>query len=119
MAAGRNFDTVISVCTTVHPMIDLQRHDAGTSLVFVRGEELYVHHEAGHFYQEGVSGLWSVTRGFHTERLAAAKHRQVCHYWRFGQPSETEEQFATRLADELGQMFLAERRKRPPSLPSW
>jgi adenosylmethionine-8-amino-7-oxononanoate aminotransferase len=70
-------------------MADLQRHDAETPLVVTRGEELYVHHDDGYRYPEGVSGLWSVTLGFHNEFLAAVAYRQMCHYWRFGRSSET------------------------------
>ena len=36
-------------------MIDLQRRDAKAPLVVMPGAELYVHHDAGHRYPEGVS----------------------------------------------------------------
>jgi len=35
-------------------------------------------------------------------------HTSLPHYWREGRPGESEEQFATRLADELEQLILAE-----------
>lgn len=40
--------------------------------------------------------------------LANIKHVSAPHHWREGLPGETEEQFSTRLADELEQTILAE-----------
>ena len=72
----------------LHPMTDLRRHAAEGPLVITRGEELYVHDDTGRRYLEGVSGLWSVTLGFHNKRLADAAYRQMLelpsyHMFRF------------------------------------
>ena len=40
--------------------------------------------------------------------IANVLHTSSPHYWRDAQPGESEEQFSTRLADELEQMILAE-----------
>lgn len=40
--------------------------------------------------------------------IANVLHASSPHYWRDAQPGESEEQFSTRLADELEQMILAE-----------
>jgi 4-aminobutyrate---pyruvate transaminase len=40
--------------------------------------------------------------------IARVLHTSSPHYWRFGRPGESEEQFATRCADELEQLILAE-----------
>jgi 4-aminobutyrate--pyruvate transaminase len=72
----------------LHPMTNLQLHDAEGPLVIARGDGVYVEDDAGNRYLEGVSGLWSVTLGFHNERLAQAAYRQMMqlpsyHMFRF------------------------------------
>jgi 4-aminobutyrate---pyruvate transaminase len=40
--------------------------------------------------------------------IARVLHTDCPHYWRYGQPGETEEQFATRCAESLERLILAE-----------
>jgi 4-aminobutyrate---pyruvate transaminase len=72
----------------LHPMTHLGLHAAEGPLVIARGDGVRVIDDAGNSYIEGVSGLWSVTLGFHNERLAAAAHKQMLllpsyHMFRF------------------------------------
>ena len=61
----------------IHPMTDLQRHDREGPLVVTRGEGVRIEDEEGKTYIEGVSGLWSVSLGFHQPRLAEAAYKQM------------------------------------------
>ncbi len=72
----------------LHPMTDLVRHQQEGALVVAKGDGAYVIDETGRRFIEGVSGLWSVTLGFHNERLALAAYRQMMelpsyHMFRF------------------------------------
>jgi 4-aminobutyrate--pyruvate transaminase len=72
----------------LHPMTDLVRHQQEGPLVLAKGDGVHVLDEAGRRFIEGVSGLWSVTLGFHNERLARAAYRQMLelpsyHMFRF------------------------------------
>src|SRR5262249_7118736 len=72
----------------LHPMTNLVQHAAEGPLVVSRGEGIYIVDDQGRHYVEGVSGLWSVTLGFHNERLAQAAYRQLLelpsyHMFRF------------------------------------
>ena len=72
----------------LHPMTDLARHQQEGALVVAKGDGAYVIDETGRQFIEGVSGLWSVTLGFHNERLARAAYRQMMelpsyHMFRF------------------------------------
>lgn len=74
--------------SVLHPMTNLQLHEAEGPLVISRGDGVYVEDDAGTRYIEGVSGLWSVTLGFHNERLARAAYDQMMqlpsyHMFRF------------------------------------
>jgi 4-aminobutyrate--pyruvate transaminase len=58
-----------------------------------------------------VSGSLTGLPNFHREfdlPLPFVRHVSCPNFWRFGQPGETEEAFATRLAEELEAMILAE-----------
>ena len=61
----------------IHPMTDLQRHEAEGPLVITGGDGVRVRDEDGRSYIEGVSGLWSVSLGFAQPRLAEAAYRQM------------------------------------------
>ncbi|MFO1149456.1 MAG: aminotransferase [Alsobacter sp.] len=61
----------------IHPMTDLQRHDREGPLVVTRGDGVHIEDDEGKTYLEGVSGLWSVSLGFHQPRLADAAYRQM------------------------------------------
>src|SRR5262249_62065984 len=57
-------------------------------LILSRGDGIYVIDDQGRRFIEGVSGLWSVTLGFHNERLAKAAYQQMLelpsyHMFRF------------------------------------
>jgi 4-aminobutyrate--pyruvate transaminase len=72
----------------LHPMTDLGRHQQEGPLVIEKGDGVYVVDDSGRRFIEGVSGLWSVTLGFHNERLARAAYRQMMelpsyHMFRF------------------------------------
>jgi 4-aminobutyrate---pyruvate transaminase len=72
----------------LHPMTDLVRHQQEGPLVLAKGDGVHVLDETGRRFIEGVSGLWSVTLGFHNERLARAAYRQMLelpsyHMFRF------------------------------------
>ena len=72
----------------LHPMTNLVQHAAEGPLIVTRGEGIHIVDEQGRRYIEGVSGLWSVTLGFHNERLAQAAYRQMLelpsyHMFRF------------------------------------
>jgi len=72
----------------LHPMTDLGRHQQEGPLVVAKGDGVYVVDDTGRRFIEGVSGLWSVTLGFHNERLAQAAYRQMMelpsyHMFRF------------------------------------
>ena len=72
----------------LHPMTNLVQHAAEGPLVITRGEGVHIVDEQGRRFIEGVSGLWSVTLGFHNERLAQAAYRQMLqlpsyHMFRF------------------------------------
>ena len=74
--------------SVLHPMTNLLLHEAEGPLVISRGDGVYVEDDAGNRYLEGVSGLWSVTLGFHNERLARAAYSQMMqlpsyHMFRF------------------------------------
>jgi 4-aminobutyrate---pyruvate transaminase len=58
-----------------------------------------------------VSGSLTGLPNFHRDfdlPLPFVRHVSCPNLWRFGQPGETEEQFATRLADELDALIVAE-----------
>jgi|SRR5271157_4772894 len=61
----------------IHPMTDLQRHEAEGPLAIMRGDGVRVYDEDGNAYIEGVSGLWSISLGFAQKRLADAAYRQL------------------------------------------
>jgi 4-aminobutyrate--pyruvate transaminase len=61
----------------IHPMTDLQRHEADGPVVITRGDGVRVWDEDGRAYIEGVSGLWSISLGFAQPRLAEAAYRQM------------------------------------------
>lgn len=63
--------------TLIHPMTDLQRHEAEGPLLIVKGDGAGVIDEDGRRYIEGVSGLWSVSLGFGQKRLADAAYAQM------------------------------------------
>jgi 4-aminobutyrate---pyruvate transaminase len=72
----------------LHPMTNLVQHAAEGPLIVSRGDGIYIVDDQGRRYIEGVSGLWSVTLGFHNERLAQAAYRQMLqlpsyHMFRF------------------------------------
>jgi len=72
----------------LHPMTNLVQHAAEGPLIITRGEGVYIVDDQGRRFIEGVSGLWSVTLGFHNERLAQAAYRQMLqlpsyHMFRF------------------------------------
>src|SRR5258708_22653332 len=72
----------------LHPMTNLVVHEAEGPLVVAKGDGVYVIDDQGKRFIEGVSGLWSVTLGFHNERLAQAAYRQMMelpsyHMFRF------------------------------------
>ncbi len=72
----------------LHPMTNLVQHAAEGPLIVTRGDGVYIVDEQGRRFIEGVSGLWSVTLGFHNERLAQAAYRQMLqlpsyHMFRF------------------------------------
>jgi 4-aminobutyrate--pyruvate transaminase len=72
----------------LHPMTHLGIHAAEGPLVIARGDGIYVTDDQGNRFIEGVSGLWSVTLGFHNERLAQAAYKQMIelpsyHMFRF------------------------------------
>ena len=74
--------------SVLHPMTQLGLHAAEGPLVIASGDGVRVTDDAGNQYIEGVSGLWSVTLGFHNERLANAAYRQMMtlpsyHMFRF------------------------------------
>ena len=54
-----------------------------------------------------LTGLPAVHKDFDLP-MAGVLHTDCPHYYRFGQPGETEEQFATRCADNLEKLILAE-----------
>jgi 4-aminobutyrate--pyruvate transaminase len=54
-----------------------------------------------------LTGLPNFHRDFDLP-LPMVKHASCPNFWRFGQPGETEETFATRMADELEALILAE-----------
>ena len=58
-----------------------------------------------------VSGSLTGLPNFHRDfdlPLPFVRHVSCPNFWRFGKPGETEEQFATRLADELDALIVAE-----------
>ena len=64
------------------------RHQKEGPLVLTRGELTRVVDDGGNSFIEGVSGLWSVSLGFHNERLARAAYGQMLklpsyHMFRF------------------------------------
>jgi 4-aminobutyrate---pyruvate transaminase len=72
----------------LHPMTNLMQHAAEGPLIVTRGDGVHIVDEQGRRFIEGVSGLWSVTLGFHNERLAQAAYRQMLqlpsyHMFRF------------------------------------
>ncbi len=72
----------------LHPMTHLGLHQQDGPLVIARGDGVHVIDEDGRRFIEGVSGLWSVTLGFHNERLARAAYKQMMelpsyHMFRF------------------------------------
>ena len=72
----------------LHPMTNLVQHAAEGPLIIARGDGIYIVDDQGRRFIEGVSGLWSVTLGFHNERLAEAAYRQMLelpsyHMFRF------------------------------------
>ena len=72
----------------LHPMTNLVQHAAEGPLIVTRGDGVHIVDEQGRRFIEGVSGLWSVTLGFHNERLAQAAYRQMLqlpsyHMFRF------------------------------------
>jgi len=72
----------------LHPMTNLVQHAAEGPLIVTRGEGVHIVDDQGRRFIEGVSGLWSVTLGFHNERLAQAAYRQMLqlpsyHMFRF------------------------------------
>lgn len=72
----------------LHPMTHLGLHQAEGPLVVARGDGVYVIDDEGNRYIEGVSGLWSVSLGFHNQRLAEAAYQQMMtlptyHMFRF------------------------------------
>ena len=54
-----------------------------------------------------LTGLPAIHKDFDLP-IAGILHTDCPHYYRFGQPGETEEQFATRCAESLEKMILAE-----------
>ena len=75
--AGPNSISARDRAALIHPMTDLQRHQAEGPVVITRGDGVRVFDESGAAYIEGVSGLWSISLGFSQPRLAAAAHRQM------------------------------------------
>jgi 4-aminobutyrate--pyruvate transaminase len=72
----------------LHPMTNLVQHAAEGPLIVTRGDGVHIVDDQGRRFIEGVSGLWSVTLGFHNERLAQAAYRQMLqlpsyHMFRF------------------------------------
>jgi 4-aminobutyrate---pyruvate transaminase len=72
----------------LHPMTNLVQHAKEGPLILSRGDGIYVIDDQGRRFIEGVSGLWSVTLGFHNERLAKAAYQQMLelpsyHMFRF------------------------------------
>jgi 4-aminobutyrate--pyruvate transaminase len=85
---GSNSASQRDRASVLHPMTNLQMHEADGPLVIARGDGVYVEDDSGRRYLEGVSGLWSVTLGFHNERLARAAYDQMMqlpsyHMFRF------------------------------------
>jgi 4-aminobutyrate--pyruvate transaminase len=72
-----NSNSVRDRAALIHPMTDLQRHAAEGPLVITRGAGVEVEDDQGQRYVEGVSGLWSVSLGFHQPRLAEAAYKQM------------------------------------------
>ena len=74
--------------SVLHPMTHLALHAAEGPLVVTSGDGVRITDNAGNTYIEGLSGLWSVTLGFHNERLSNAAYRQMMtlpsyHMFRF------------------------------------
>ena len=87
--AGANSNSARDRSFLLHPMTDLARHQKEGPLVVTRAELTHVKWmTAGSGSIEGVSGLWSVSLGFHNERLARAAYEQMLklpsyHMFRF------------------------------------
>ena len=86
--AGANSNSARDRSFLLHPMTDLARHQKEGPLVLTRGELTRVVDDGGNSFIEGVSGLWSVSLGFHNERLARAAYEQMLklpsyHMFRF------------------------------------
>ena len=75
--AGANSNSARDRSFLLHPMTDLARHQKEGPLVLTRGELTRVVDDGGNSFIEGVSGLWSVSLGFHNERLARAAYEQM------------------------------------------
>src|ERR1700710_1581609 len=85
---GANSPSRRDRASILHPMTHLGLHAAEGPLVIASGDGVRVTDDAGNSYIEGVSGLWSVTLGFHNERLANAAYKQMLllpsyHMFRF------------------------------------
>src|SRR5215472_14336550 len=72
-----NSATARDLAFVLHPMTNLVQHAAEGPLIVSRGDGIYIVDDQGRRYIEGVSGLWSVTLGFHNERLANTAYRQM------------------------------------------
>ena len=86
--AAPNSNSARDRAYVLHPMTDLGRHQQEGPLVVAKGDGVHVIDDSGRRYIEGVSGLWSVTLGFHNERLARAAYAQMMelpsyHMFRF------------------------------------
>ena len=87
-SATPNSNRARDLAYLLHPMTHLGLHEKDGPLVVVRGDGVHVVDEDGRRFIEGVSGLWSVTLGFHNERLARAAYQQMLelpsyHMFRF------------------------------------
>lgn len=61
----------------LHPFVNLRKHADEGSVVFDRGEGVYLYDEKGKKYLEAMSALWCVGLGFSEERLINALHDQM------------------------------------------
>jgi 4-aminobutyrate--pyruvate transaminase len=55
-----------------------------------------------------MSGIETMHKGFGPLPLPWVRHVSAPHYWKYGNPGETEEEYSTRLADELDKLIIQE-----------